>query len=105
MADLIFSDKAEKGKLDKITYKHIVPKIEEEISNAAGYDTVVIDAPLLFEAGLNKICDVTIGVVAEKETCIKRVMGRDKINENAATDRINSQKNQTFFKINCDYCR
>ncbi len=104
LADLIFSDKAEKGKLDKITYKHIVPKIEEEISNAEGYDTVVIDAPLLFEAGLNKICDVTIGVVAEKETCIKRVMGRDKINENAATDRINSQKNQTFFKINCDYC-
>ncbi len=103
LANIVFSDEKEKERLDKITYKYTVPAIKQEIKKADS-DIVIIDAPLLFEAGLNKICDITIGVIAEKETCIKRVMRRDGINEKSAYDRISSQKNPTFFKINCSYC-
>ena len=46
--------------------------------------------PLLFESGLDKICDITIGVIAKKETCIKRICSRDEVDEEK---EIRYQKN------------
>ena len=88
LANIIFSNVKEKEKLDKITYTHVVPKIKQEIEKNNNNDAIVIDVPLLFESGLNEICNMTIGVITEA----------------SAIARINSQNNPTFFKINCDYC-
>ncbi len=60
--------------------------------------------PLLFESGLDKICDITIGVIAKKETCIKRIIKRDKISEELANARIEAQKQETFLKTHANYC-
>ena len=70
----------------------------------AAKEDVVLDAPLLFETNLNKICDMTIGVIAEDETEMIRISERDMISEEDALKRLNTQKKNEFFKINCDYC-
>jgi len=103
LADIIFSDKIKKRKLDILTNKYVVEKIKKEVENIKDYDTIIMDVPLLFESGLNKICDKTIGVVARKDICIERIVKRDKINKEAAEARIDSQNSENFFKINCDY--
>ncbi len=59
---------------------------------------------MLFESGLDKICDITIGVIAKKETCIQRIMKRDKIERNLAIARIESQNTENYFKQKCNYC-
>lgn len=64
---------------------------------------VVIDAALLFEFNLEKFCDITIGVISDKDTCINRICKRDSISEEDAKLRIESQKNNNFFKLNCNY--
>ena len=77
-----------------------MPKIVEEAKNK----TSVIDVPLLFESGLDEICDITIGVIADKETCLSRIVNRDIISIEDAKKRIDNQKSETFFKIHCNYC-
>ncbi len=104
LASIVFENKEKKKIIDDITNKYVVPKIEEEAKNADGYDIAIIDVPLLFESRLNEICDVVISVIASKETCIKRIMDRDKINEESALKRIKNQKSENFFKENSDYC-
>lgn len=81
-----------------------MPEIKGEAKKNAKSKTVIIDVPLLFETRLDKICDITIGVIANEETCINRICKRDRITEETAKARINSQNKESFFKINCDYC-
>ena len=104
LAQIVFSDVTKKEKLDKLTVKHVVPKIIEEAKNNEEDGVSVIDVPLLFESGLDKVCDIVIGVIADKETCISRITERDGITVEDAIKRIESQKSKEFFKINCNYC-
>lgn len=104
LAQIVFSDVTKKEKLDKLTVKHVVPKIIEEAKNNEEDGTSVIDVPLLFESGLDNVCDMIIGVISDKETCISRITERDGITVEDAIKRIESQKNVNFFKINCNYC-
>lgn len=103
LADIIFHNRTKKERLDKITNKYVVKKIKENIENTFGCD-IIIDVPLLFESGLDKICDTVIGVLAKEETCIDRIIKRDGIDKDKAIARIKSQNNENFFKINCTYC-
>lgn len=100
----MFFDRKEKCKLDKITYKYVVQKIKRDIELNKNYEKIIIDAALLFESGLNDICDIIIGVIAKKEKCVERIIKRDNIDEKTAIARIDSQNKEMFFKINCDYC-
>ena len=86
-----------------MTFKYVVPQIEKEAKRLSKNNAVIIDVPLLFESGLNKICDKTIGVITKKEDCIKRITIRDGINEEKALARISNQHVESFFKEKCDY--
>ena len=64
---------------------------------------IIIDAPLLFESNLDKLCDVIIGVITEKKLQVSRICKRDNINEEKANIRLNIQKSDAFFLKNCDF--
>lgn len=104
LAEIIFFDKNKKEELDKITYKYVVPKIIEEANSTSTFDFSVIDVPLLFETNLDKICDKTIGVIADRDTCVERIMKRDNIDKKTAIARIDNQNKENFFKEKCNYC-
>lgn len=103
LAKIVFFNKQEKEKLDKLTDMYVVPKIIHEAEKNATTRDVVIDVPLLFEVGLDKICDITIGVIAPKEKCIERIINRDGINREIAIARMENQKSENFFKRSCNY--
>ena len=50
--------------------------------------TAVIDAPLLFTAGLDQFCDLTVKVTAPEEERVRRIMNRDGIPQEAALRRV-----------------
>lgn len=101
LSEIIFHDKDKKQKLDNLTKKYVVPNIIQE---AKKEEISVIDVPLLFESELYKICDIIIGVIAPKNTCIDRIIKRDKIDKDIAIARIDSQYKGDFFKQKCHYC-
>ena len=104
---LIFGSDAVEGgvaKINAISHPIIIAKVHESIklAKAAG-KSAVIDAPLLFEAGLDKVCDVTVGVTAPIDARIARLCSRDGIGADVAKNRFANQKNEEFLKSHCTY--
>jgi len=100
IASIVFTDDAKLEKLNIITFKYTVAAIVDKIPSNGN---AVIDAPLLFESGLDKTCDVTIAVLAKKTLRIQRIMARDAISREQAETRINAQKPDAFYIKNADY--
>ncbi len=84
---------ANREKLNKITHKFILLRTREllEQYRADGKKMAVIDAPLLFESGFDKECDITLAVLADRDVRIGRITSRDGITRAAAEERINTQ--------------
>ena len=104
LAEIAFSSKQNTLKLNEITHPYIDEKIKEEIEIYRNQNekAIVLDAPQLFEAGCEKFCDLTVALLADKNTRLKRIVERDKISKEAALLRINSALPDSFFEKNCD---
>lgn len=90
--------------LNRITHKHIIAEINAWLEGRAkaGDTLAVVDAPQLFESGFDKHCDFIIGVIADREVRIRRIVARDGIDRTAAEKRIDSQHSDEFFTEHCD---
>lgn len=95
LGTVVFNDRSKLELLNTIAHKYVVKKVEKSIELNKGKKCIVIDAPLLIEAGLDKICDSIWAVYAPVETRIKRVMLRDNIDRESAVLRF---KNQMKFE-------
>ena len=80
---------------------HAVTERLEE-AKADGISTV-LDAPLLFEYGLERHCDAVIGVIVDMETAVRRLLARDHRSEKELRARLASQHDSTFFREHCDH--
>ena len=89
----IFRDPQRRKQLDDIMMGSIVSTIRESIRNAEG--NVIVDAPLLFEAGLDADVEAVWLVDAADDIRIKRVCARDNISAQQVADRINNQMPQS----------
>jgi dephospho-CoA kinase len=91
--------------LNRITHHYIIEEITKWLESRyeAGDTLVVVDAPQLFESGFDKNCDYIIGVIAEPEVRIRRIIARDGISRESAQKRLASQKSDEFFVQNCDF--
>ena len=104
LADIVFLNKAEKEKLDGLTFEYVVEEIKKELeaNQNLDYQYIILDVPLLFESKLDKLCDYTIGVIAPQTEKIKRICKTDKLSKEKALQRLNSQPNDEFFTKNCN---
>lgn len=105
LAGTVFADKGKLLQLNKITHCHVTAEIGRRISDFAmcGGRLCAIDAVALIESGQAERCDIVIGVVADREKRIGRIMRRDKISREYAEKRIDAQKNDEFYYKNCNY--
>lgn len=98
VADIVFSDAAERRRLEGLIHPMLEEAREATIREAieAGAAGVVIDAPLLFEAGLDARCDAVIFVEAPRQSRLARV-SRSRGWDEAELDRRESA--QTALEI------
>ena len=68
-----------------------------------GARAAIIDAPQLFEAGLQNDCDFVVGVLAPAVQRLERVTARDGITPEAAQKRFAAQKDDAFYREHCQY--
>ena len=104
LAELVFFDKNKLERLTEITHRYIKERIFSLIDEARGRgDTLfVIDAPLLFESGLDKICDLTLAVTAPYEMRIARITERDGITRELAEKRLDAQLSEEELSLLAD---
>ena len=73
---------------------------QAEADHKAG---VAIDAIGLLESDVRHECDVLVAITAPAEVRCKRIMAREGISEEYAWNRVKAQKDESYFKENCDY--
>lgn len=105
-ADAIFNDENLRKAYNKLIYPYISFIVLQELARfkAEKKAFVLLDAPTLFESGIDDICDKIVSVVADRKVLVKRIMQRDNISQEAANARLNSQHNEQYFRNKSDYC-
>lgn len=90
--------------LNKITHKYVMAQVrkETEYYRRRGVRAVLFDAPQLFEANADRECDFVIGVLADREHRLRRIMRRDNIDMATAAARLNAQKDDDFYRARCN---
>ncbi|MBQ3182911.1 MAG: dephospho-CoA kinase [Clostridia bacterium] len=101
LGSIVFSSKEKLELLNSIAHRFIREKCNEIIEKC-GSKIVILDAPVLFESGFDDMCDLTVGVVASRETRIERIIKRDGISREKAYTRIENQHSDDWFRENCD---
>lgn len=101
LARRAFKDEAGVKLLEEITFPPIVRAIGREISRFRG--PVLLDAPTLFEAGLDSICRRILAVAAPQEIRLRRVMERDGLDEARVLERFRAQRPEDFYTRRADF--
>lgn len=101
LGEFVFFNPLKLEKLNEITHKYITEEINKKLKEKE-YGLRIIDAALLFESGLDKICDHTASVLASRDVRAARIMERDDISQIAAYSRIDAQQNDEFYKKRAD---
>ena len=93
LAAIVFSDQLARRWLDQQTHWRIGFTLLKELIWAwlVGRKIVVVDAPLLFETGLNKMCTSTVAISVDSERQLQRLMDRDKIAREFALQKVRAQ--------------
>ena len=96
---IVFSDKAKLNRLNEITHKYVHIETVKLIEKyrAENYKAVVIEVPLMFESGFDKMCDEVICVVADNDVRVERIVKRNGISPKDAEIRIKNQKDNNFY--------
>lgn len=102
---VVFTDEEALRDLNIITHRHINLEIRRILRVHAmnGGTLAAIDAIELFSSGLAKRCTATIGVIADREVRIDRIMRRDGISREYAMMRVNAQRPNEYFIQKCSH--
>ena len=112
--EIIFHDESERFWINSVTHPILLNRTRQFLVDCQelGENLVVLEVPLLFEAGWENLVDEVWAVYLPRELQLQRLVRRDKITPAQAIARINSQmpvkeicrradvviKNQTSFE-------
>lgn len=89
LAALAFADEASTQKLNNMTHPYILEETKRQVEAVSA--VAVIDAPLLFQSGLDRLCQTTVAVISDRETRFSRILARDGLTREAAEARLSAQ--------------
>ena len=104
LGTIVFSDERALEKLNRISHRYVAEEVRRRLGDFAmsGGTLAALDAIELISSGLGKECGCVIGILADEETRVRRIMARDGISREAAELRVRAQKDVQYFIDNCD---
>ena len=105
LGSIVFSDREKLRQLNGIIYPYIIYRIISRIDELSeeGRELILLDAPTLFEANADDLCDLIISVTADESIRMSRIIARDNITPEAAKKRFESQYSEHFFVNHSDF--
>ena len=94
MAEIVFNDAGKRKALNDIIHPEVIQKTKELIEKykkEGQAPLIVVDAPLLIEAGMHNLVDEVWVLNVKPEVQIQRVMERDNISRDSAIKRLKTQ--------------
>ena len=102
LAEKAFKTNEKTELLNKTVFPFITSLLKTEIK-ASKKEKILLDAPTLYESGMDSICDAVIAVLADEKIRLNRIMLRDSIEKSAALIRINAGKSKQYYKEKTPY--
>lgn len=99
----IFNNPVDRHLLNSITHPIILEEIKKEIAALDKNTKIVVEVPLLFESGFDKLCDCTVCITAPLELRIQRLLARSHNDEIMARKIIAAQLSDDELIKKCDY--
>ncbi|MGN0113904.1 MAG: dephospho-CoA kinase [Acutalibacteraceae bacterium] len=105
LGEIAFSSDELTERLNAITHPHIIKRIKSIINKykQGGAKIIILDAPQLFEANADTLCDCIVAVIADRRLAKDRIISRDNIDENNAENRLSRSHDDGFFIARADY--
>lgn len=105
LAALVFNDHEKLRAYGRIIFPYITAEVFKEIRQIKSKceKVVILDAPTLFESGIDEICAAVISVIAPFDVKLRRVLERDNIPVEFASSRLSSQFSEKFFYDRSDW--
>lgn len=94
LAKIVFNSPKDLKALCKIIHPVVISEIKKVIKGLRAKKQkgfVAIDAPLLFESGLDRVCDIVVVVRASKADQVKRIQKRNYLSKSDITKRVRAQ--------------
>jgi dephospho-CoA kinase len=93
LAAAVFENPDRRRALEAILHPRVQRRALEMIDRARrnGAAAVVLDVPLLFETGMDAVCDVTWVVEANPQERVRRIMARGGLTEEEIASRVKNQ--------------
>ena len=99
LANAAFSSK----KNTELLNRTLLPYISKLVKEQMGGGDVVLDAPTLFESGLDSVCTATLAVLADDSVREKRIIKRDGLTINEAKTRMSAGKSSSYYIEKADH--
>ena len=92
LGDIVFSDTALRRALEGIIHPLVQHRMLTQMDDAAkdGVKIIILDVPLLFETGMDALCDETWSLTTDPQIQISRIVARDGLTREQAQARIDS---------------
>jgi len=102
---IVFADAEKLALLNRISHRYVMDETERRLRAFAmqGGTVAAIDAVELISAGMAERCSAVVGVLADEEIRIARIVARDGIDREAALARIRAQKPEIYYKTHCTH--
>ena len=99
LAALAFCSPEQTQRLNRIVHPAVIALSEERFRQAAeaGAEAAVLDAPLLFESGMDRLCGRTVAVLAPAGERLRRIRQRDGLTEEQAKIRMGAQPSDDYY--------
>ena len=96
LGDIVFESRPHRLMLEGIIHPLVQRRMLEQMDTAVknGAKVIILDVPLLFETGMDALCDETWSLYTDRETQIARVIARDGLTREQAEARIDSMMAQ-----------
>ena len=101
LGEIVFSDETALLDLNNITHSAIHDEVLHQLKSAPAH--TAIDAVALFESGMDRLCDITVSVLAPADVRLQRLMARDGISAAYAQKRIDAQPPEDWFRSKTTY--
>ena len=105
LAVVAFSEPKQTEKLGTVMFPPIKAEIEARVkaAEAAGHNHILLDAPTLFESGLDKVCARKVSVIAAEAVRRERIIRRDHLTEEEADRRMAAQHPDAWYTVRSDF--
>ncbi|MBQ8382799.1 MAG: dephospho-CoA kinase [Clostridia bacterium] len=105
LAEIVFADREKLSALNAIVHRFVKREVERicREREVAGCRFLLLDAPQLYEAGMESGCYRVIAVIAPESLRLDRICERDHLERASVLQRFRNQHSDAFFEANADY--